>query len=123
MIPKRTYAVPVFALAAIIAAYAIVKNNDSKPGFVANAEKSTNNFLQYTYGAGKCAAQASESQSWDMVCSYQHDTQVVTYVVQPLADAFPEESNKFHLIATNELAKRSATTGLTKYLDIDVEKM
>lgn len=123
MIPKRTYAVPVLVIAAIIAAYAVVKNSDSKPGFVANAEKSTNNFLQYTYGAGKCAAQASDSQSWDMVCSYQHDTQVVTYVVQPLADALPEDSNGFHLLATNELAKKSATTGLTKYLDIDVKEM
>jgi len=123
MIPKRSFTVPALALAAIIAAFAIVMSLDSKPGFVKNAEKSTNNFLQYTYGAGKCAAQSSDSQSWDMVCSYQNDRQIVTYVVQPSSDAYPEESYRFHLIATNDLAKRSAKTGLTKYLDIDVKEM
>lgn len=120
---KKNFTALVIVTAVIITAYAIFNYKYSKPGFVANAEKSTNNFLQYTYGKGECIARASNLLSWDMICSYQHNSKVITYIVQPLVNALPDERNKFHLIATNELAKRSATNGLTKYLNNDTNKM
>lgn len=59
-------------IAVILAtAYYIYSSEDSRPEFVVAAEAEANNFLQYTYGPGKCVAKPDKKAGWSMACSYE----------------------------------------------------
>lgn len=104
--------------------FAGIAYSNDKPSYVSNAEISTNNFLMYTYGPGKCVASKGKTQQWQMVCSYDGGHDLVKYSVFP-SDSEQRGNNieKFRLSAQNELASQSATNGLTRYLMISTDKI
>jgi len=102
----------------LAAAYYIYSSEDSRPEFVVAAETEANNFLQYTYGPGKCVAKPDEKAGWSMACSYEKGKRVVQYHVYP-ADKAPHETGKrFYLEATNQLAVESASQSMGRFLGI-----
>lgn len=103
--------------------FAGIAYSNDKPGYVLKAENTTNNFLMYTYGPGKCAASKGKTQQWEMVCSYDGGHDLVKYSVLPSDSEQRGNSDKFRLIAENQLASQSATNGLTRYLMISTNRM
>jgi hypothetical protein len=103
---------------AAAATYYAYSSGDSRPEFVVAAEAEVNNFLQYTYGPGKCAAALDAKAGWSMACSYEDGKRVVQYNVYP-ADKAPQETGKsFYLEAQNELAVESASQSMGRFLGI-----
>lgn len=100
------------------AVYAGYATSGSRPEYVRLAELSTNNLLQYTYGAGKCQASQEADGNWGMECSYDQGASVVSYFVYPPEKAPHAVVGKFYLEAKNQLAVDSAQKGLVRFLDI-----
>ncbi|KNC08351.1 hypothetical protein AC790_17345 [Pantoea sp. RIT-PI-b] len=109
-------------LTATVAFAGMAYSND-KPDYVIKAENSTNNFLMYSYGPGKCTASKGSAHQWEMECSYDGGEDLVKYSVLPSNEQRHGKSGKFRLVAQNQLAAESATRGLTRYLNITTDKI
>jgi len=119
---KLFIAVPVAAALMVTAAYAGFSDNSARPDYVAAAVATTNNFLKYSWGPGKCVA-AEAQQQWNLVCSYNNGNDVMKYNVHPLNADLKQNQGKFWLEATNKLATASARQGLSRYLDIRTQAL
>ncbi|WP_128600602.1 hypothetical protein [Pantoea wallisii] len=115
---KLLLSVGVAAALMATAAYAGFAQGYGKPDYVVSAAATTNNFLKYSYGPGKCEIGASPQQAWDMVCSYDNGDRLIKYTVHPVNQDLRRNADKFYLEAQNALAVESAKQGLSRYLDI-----
>lgn len=111
------------ALLMATVAFAGLAYSNDKPNYVLKAESTTNNFLMYTYGPGKCAASKGKEQQWEMVCTYDGGYDLVKYSILPSESEKHNDTEKFRLIAQNPLAAQSAASGLTRYLTISTDEI
>lgn len=80
------------------------------PVYVSDAQKDLNNFLQYTFGPGRCNSEPGNLGEWYINCYYAHTR--LTYQVSMRSDG------SYVLFAHNLNAEKSASEGLTRYLGI-----
>lgn len=119
MIKKTLWgsALTLFLVSAAYGSY----NYYSKPAFISKAESKLASFLQYTYGPGGCKAVSITHNSWQMTCNYDEGKSIFKYALYSPDQAPYKVANGFYLVALNDFARQSATEGLTRYLDIDID--
>ncbi|WP_432372715.1 hypothetical protein ACRPHP_06000 [Pantoea allii] len=120
---KRILLIAGVAVLAATTAYASLSAGGSRPDFVASAENKTNNFLQYTYGKGKCKATQGTTISWDMECKYEGGKKVVKFALYSADHAQQPTAETFYLVAKNKAAVESATIGMSQYLPISTQDL
>lgn len=118
---KRILLIVGVAVLAATTAYGSLSAGGSQPDFVASAENKTNNFLQYTYGKGKCKATPGSTISWDMECKYEGGKKVVKFALYSADHAPHSYADTFYLVAKNKAAVDSASTGMSQYLPISTQ--
>ncbi|MFB4341147.1 hypothetical protein RAC90_11785 [Pantoea sp. CS_6] len=118
---KRIFLIAGVAVLAATTAYGSLSAGGSRPDFVTAAENKTNNFLQYSYGKGKCKAAPGTAMSWDMECKYDGGKKVVKFALYSAEHATKKSVDTFYLVAKNQAAVDSASTGMGQYLPISTQ--
>jgi len=92
---------------------------NNKPAYITKAESRVDSYLSNSYGPGKCGISPAEQGRWDMECQRRDGKLVLKYAVYPADKAPYAVATDYYLVAVNDEAKKSATTGLMRYLKID----
>ena len=91
----------------------------NKPAYITKAESRVDSYLSNSFGPGKCGISPAEQGRWDMECQRRDGQLVFKYAVYPADKAPYAVATDYYLVAANDEAKKSATTGLMRYLKID----